>query len=318
MNRKIENKIFLNYLLQSLNLDELKQICRDYKIKGFSKWKKTELVENLLSFLSDEEIESIIKEKETEIVSNSIKDAIKMIKGEGREKLREIRIVNEEEHVVELDFKGFNWETSSYLAINPQNINNPERDCDCRIGSNMGLCSHFWVGFILSLKHNYFALSDCNLTLLPSNFKEMIESIEISTLSTQKGKDQTVTLIDSESDRVEYMKHLDKSITIYEGEISKIDKKVQQFQDIETIYYLVSLTNVRFGPRVKRKSDFKEEDIENLDELYIRLSEKLYEESHLNIGGKITVNGKLTRDDFLRLYILKNIRKITKINPQKD
>ncbi|MFW9773621.1 MAG: Rho termination factor N-terminal domain-containing protein, partial [Candidatus Thorarchaeota archaeon] len=103
MNRKIENKIFLNYLLQSLNLDELKQICRDYKIKGFSKWKKTELVENLLSFLSDEEIESIIKEKETEIVSNSIKDAIKMIKGEGREKLREIRIVNEEEHVVELD-----------------------------------------------------------------------------------------------------------------------------------------------------------------------------------------------------------------------
>ncbi|MFX0032980.1 MAG: hypothetical protein ACFE9P_09960 [Candidatus Hermodarchaeota archaeon] len=313
MMRKVDNKVFLNYLLQSLNVDELKQLCRDFKIKGFSKWKKIELVENILSILSDEEIETLIREREMDIISTSINDAIKIIKGGGREKLSEIRIVNEEEHIVEFDFKGFNWETSSYLSINPQNINNPERDCDCRVGINMGLCSHFWVGFILSLKRNYFKLSEWNLTLLPDDFEEMIQSIEISAIPHEK-KEEQITLIDSSSDTTHYMKYLDQSVTIYEGKISKIEKKTQQFQEIETIYYLVSLVKVKIGPRIQKKSDFKEEDIETLDELNIRISDRLYEDMKLKEGDKITVNGRLTRDDFLKLYVVKNIRKITKIN----
>ncbi|MFX1352879.1 MAG: hypothetical protein ACFE8V_13670 [Promethearchaeota archaeon] len=313
MMRKVDNKVFLNYLLQSLNVDELKQLCRDFKIKGFSKWKKIELVENILSILSDEEIETLIRERERDIISTSINDAIKIIKGGGREKLSEIRIVNEEEHIVEFDFKGFNWETSSYLSINPQNINNPERDCDCRVGINMGLCSHFWVGFILSLKRNYFKLSEWNLTLLPDDFEEMIQSIEISAIPHEK-KEEQITLIDSSSDTTHYMKYLDQSVTIYEGKISKIEKKTQQFQEIETIYYLVSLVKVKIGPRIQKKSDFKEEDIETLDELNIRISDRLYEDMKLKEGDKITVNGRLTRDDFLKLYVVKNIRKITKIN----
>ncbi|MFX0148953.1 MAG: hypothetical protein ACFE8E_14535 [Candidatus Hodarchaeota archaeon] len=313
MMRKVDNKVFLNYLLQSLNVDELKQLCRDFKIKGFSKWKKIELVENILSILSDEEIETLIRERERDIIFTSINDAIKIIKGGGREKLSEIRIVNEEEHIVEFDFKGFNWETSSYLSINPQNINNPERDCDCRVGINMGLCSHFWVGFILSLKRNYFKLSEWNLTLLPDDFEEMIQSIEISAIPHEK-KEEQITLIDSSSDTTHYMKYLDQSVTIYEGKISKIEKKTQQFQEIETIYYLVSLVKVKIGPRIQKKSDFKEEDIETLDELNIRISDRLYEDMKLKEGDKITVNGRLTRDDFLKLYVVKNIRKITKIN----
>ncbi|MFX1498059.1 MAG: Rho termination factor N-terminal domain-containing protein [Promethearchaeota archaeon] len=313
MTRKVENKTYLKYLLQSLNLDELKQICRDFKIKGYSKWKKVELIENLLSFLSIEEIEALIKEKEMDIISNSIYDAINIIKGKGREKISEIRIINEEDHIVELDFKGFNWDTSSFLSINAQNIDNPERDCDCRVGANMGLCSHFWVGFILSLKNNYFSLSDWNLTLLPDNFEEIIQSIEISTIPTENEEEQ-LTLVDSSSDNVQYMKYLDQSITIYEGEISKIETKTQQFQEIETTYYLISLVNVKIGPRIQKKRDFKEEDVDSLDELSIRISDKLHEEMKLKEGDKITVNGRMSRDDFLNLFIVKNIRKVTKVN----
>lgn len=313
MTRKVENKTYLKYLLQSLNLDELKQICRDFKIKGYSKWKKVELIENLLSFLSIEEIEALIKEKEMDIISNSIYDAINIIKGKGREKISEIRIINEEDHIVELDFKGFNWDTSSFLSINTQNIDNPERDCDCRVGANMGLCSHFWVGFILSLKNNYFKLSDWNLTLLPDNFEEIIQSIEISTIPTEKEEEQLI-LVDSSSDDIQYMKYLDQSITVYEGEISKIETKTQQFQEIETTYYLISLVNVKIGPRIQKKRDFKEEDVDSLDELSIRISDKLHEEMKLKEGDKITVNGRMSRDDFLNLFIVKNIRKVTKVN----
>ena len=114
MSRKIEDKTYLNYLLQSLNVDDLKQICRDFNIKGFSKWKKGELIENILSFLSEEEQKELIKEMELVIVSNSLDLAIKKIKGIEREKISAIKIANEEEHLIELDFDGFNWNSSSY------------------------------------------------------------------------------------------------------------------------------------------------------------------------------------------------------------
>ncbi|MFX0179639.1 MAG: hypothetical protein ACFE78_05575 [Candidatus Hodarchaeota archaeon] len=316
MSRKIEDKTYLNYLFQSLNLNDLKQICRDFNIKGFSKWKKLELIENILGFLSEEEQKELIKEKELEIISNSLDLAIKKIKGIEREKVSAIRIVNEEEHLVEIDFEGFNWKSSSYLAINPENIDNPERDCDCRIGANMGFCSHFWIGFILSLKRNYFQLNDWTLTILPEDIEKKIQSIEISAILSEqdKAEAEVLTLIDASSDDVEVMKYLDQSITIYEGEIVKIEKKQQQFQDIVTNYYLGALNNVRFGPRIQKKSDFNEEEIVTIDELNIRISEKLYEGLILREGDKITTNGKLTRDDFLKLYVVKNIRKITKIS----
>ncbi|MGB5910640.1 MAG: Rho termination factor N-terminal domain-containing protein [Promethearchaeia archaeon] len=314
MSRKIEDKTYLNYLLQSLNLDDLKQICRNFNIKGFSKWKKVELIENILSFLSEEEQKELIKEKQLDIISNSMDLAIKKIKGIEREKLSAIRIVNEEEHLVEIDFEGFNWNSSSYLAINPQNIDNPERDCDCRIGANMGFCSHFWVGFILSLKRNYFQLKDWTLTILPEDFEKKIQNIEISVILGEQDKAEVLTLVDTSSEDAELIKHLDQSITVYEGELVKMEKKQQQFQDIVTNYYLGALNDVRFGPRIQKKSDFKEEEIETIDELNIRISEKLFEELNLREGDKITTNGKLTRDDFLKLYVVKNIRKITKIN----
>jgi len=315
MSRKIEDKTYLNYLMQSLNVDDLKQICRDFDIRGFSKWKKVELIENILSFLSEEEQKELIKEKELEIISDSLDLAIKKIKGIEREKISAIRIVNEKEHLVEMDFEGFNWKNSSYLAINPKNIENPERDCDCRIGANMGFCSHFWVGFILSLKRNYFQLKDWTLTILPEDFEKKIQSIEISAILSEqdKAKAEVLTLVDASSEDAELMKHLDQSITIYVGEIVKMEKKQQQFQDIVTNYYLGALNNVRFGPRIQKKSDFKEEELETIDELNIRISEKLFEELNLKKGDKITTNGKLTRDDFLKLYVVKNIRKITKI-----
>jgi hypothetical protein len=316
MKRQIDDRTYLNYLMQSLNVDALKQVCRDFELKGYSRLKKVELIDFILDSLADEELKELIKKKEMEIISDGIDLAIKKIKGEDRENLVEVKIVNPDEHEIELFFKGWNWEVSSYLSITPKNINDPERDCDCRIGSNMGFCSHFWIGFIVSLKEGFFKVEDWNLTILPKNFEKDIQSIEISAISGEEveAEGEPITLIDTSSEDAELMKFLDQSLTIYEGEITKIDKKQQQFQENITTYYLAKLENVKLGPRVQSKSDFDEDNIETLNDLNIRISERLYEEKNLQVGDKITTNGKLTRDDFLRLYIVKNIRKITKIN----
>ena len=225
MKRKIDNRTYLKYLLQYLNANELKQICRDSKIKGFSKFKKSELVEFLIDSFSEEEYEELLNEKELDIISNGINLALKKIRGEDREDISEINIVNPDSHEIEVSFSGWNWESTSFLSITPKNIDDPERDCDCRVGSAMGFCSHFWVGFILSLKEGYFQLKDWTLTKLPDNFEELTESIKISTPTADNEpveESRKRSIVDENSESDVLSKLLKTSITIYEGEITNI------------------------------------------------------------------------------------------------
>ncbi|MCK4286432.1 MAG: Rho termination factor N-terminal domain-containing protein, partial [Candidatus Lokiarchaeota archaeon] len=72
MKRQLDDKTYMKHLLQFLNVDGLKQICRDYDIKGFSRLKKSELIEFILDSLAEEELEDLIKQKELEIISEGI------------------------------------------------------------------------------------------------------------------------------------------------------------------------------------------------------------------------------------------------------
>jgi len=313
MKRKIDDRTYLKYLLQYLNLDQLKQICRELEIKGYSKFKKLELVDFILDSLSEEEYEELLNEKELDIISNGIDVALKKIRGEDRESISNIKIVNPDSHEIEVSFSGWNWDSTSYISITPKNIDDPERDCDCRIGSAMGFCSHFWIGFILSLKEGYFKLQDWTLTKLPENFEELVDSIKISTPSIKgESKDESGkrSIIDESSDRSTLTKYFDKSITIYEGEITEIVERESEFQGAITKYYHVTLKNVRLGPRVTKKSDTS--DIEEIKTLKIRISEKLNQENQLSIKEKIKLNGKLDKDNFWGILV-KNIRKIEKL-----
>jgi len=315
MKRKIDNRKYLNYLLQSLSVDDLKQVCRDFEIKGYSKLKKSDLAEFILDSLSEEELEDLIKQKELDIISDGLNLAFKKINGEDRENISEIKIVNPKNHEIEITFKGFNWDVSSYLSITPKNINDPERDCDCRIGSNMGLCSHFWVGFILSLKEGFLKVEDWTLTNLPDDFETRVKPIKITTTDT--GGTQTkgaskITLVDESSDNAFLMKFINNSVSVYEGEILEITERQSEFQGNLTIYYHITLKDVKLGPRISRKSDFREEDIIPIENLKIRISEKLQNDNKLKVKNKISVNGKLDKDNFWGI-VVKNIRKIQKL-----
>ncbi|MHA1725514.1 MAG: hypothetical protein ACTSYC_03355 [Promethearchaeota archaeon] len=310
-NRKIDDRTYLNYLFQSLDVKGLKDICRSFNLKGYSKLKKNELIDVIVNSLSDEEISNLIEEKEREIISNEFKLALKKIRGIDREKLSYIKILNEKNHEIELKFKGFNWETVSYLSITDSNIDDPERDCDCRIGGNLGFCNHFWIGFLFSAKHGFFKLSDWRLTLLPDDIEDIINNIAIKTKKMKEDKKELTVyfmILTTEDDPLALLN--EQSITVYESEITNIRQKKYEFQGNIVSYYLLSLKNIKIGPKIARKSDFKEEDIMEMDDLKVRLSEKVIHENMLQKGDKISFNGQLNWDDFLKSYLIKNVRKI--------
>ena len=310
MSRKIDDRTYLMYLLQYFNVDNLKQICREFGIKGFSKLKKAELIDFILDSLAEEEMAELLKKREVEIVSDGIKVALKKINGEDpRESIGRIKIVNPEEHEIEILFKGMSWEITSFLSITEKNIGNPERDCDCRIGSNMGFCNHFWVGFIYSLKQNWFKLKDWTLTQLPEDFAQKIKAIKIATTATSGDRTEGTGLVDESSNGFQMMGLVNTSVTVYEGEITGIVEKQAEFQGNVTTFYIVSLKNLRFGPRITKKSDFKEEDVKEAEELKLRVSHKLHDDTNLENGMKLKFNGKLEKDSAWG-FIVKNVRKI--------
>jgi len=315
MKRQMDNKKYLNYLLQALNVNDLKQLCRDFEIKGFSKLKKSELVEFILDSLSEEELDDLIAQKELEIISREINLALKKINGEDRESISEIKIVNSKNHEIEISFKGFNWETGSYLSITPDNVNDPERDCDCRIGSNLGFCSHFWVGFIYSLKKKYFNLKDWTLTAIPPDFKEKIEKIVLSEVDLGTSDESAIkqeVLVEEGSSGAILRAYLNSRIMVYEGEVLDVEERQSDFQGNITVFYLVTLKNVKIGPQLKKASDYNEDNIKSIETLKIRVSEAAYQKEEVKKGDKISCNGGVTEDNLLGL-MLKRVSKLKKL-----
>ena len=81
--------------MQSLTVNDLKQICRDLKIKGYSKLKKSELVDFILGSLADEEVDSLLEDKELEIISKGVNEAFDIIHATHRDSLKAIRKIEE-------------------------------------------------------------------------------------------------------------------------------------------------------------------------------------------------------------------------------
>ncbi|TFG21364.1 MAG: hypothetical protein EU529_13640 [Promethearchaeota archaeon] len=306
MDRPIENRELLNYLFQSLSVGDLKQYCKELSLKGYSKLNKDALVDFILDSMSEEELENLLQEKELSIISKSIDVALNKINKLDRESIREIRIANEEEHEVEIDFVGPRWESSSFISISPENIDEPERDCDCRVGSKMGFCNHFWIGFIFSLKKGYFELKDWKLTQLPENFKENIKNIEIEEINGR------FNLINKEPDNP-LLTLLDKKVSVHEGVIQTINKRTSDFQGNITVYYMTTLINVKIGPFVKKKDDLKEENIISIDEMKLRISEKAYNAVNPKKGDNLSCNGTLVKDNFIGIMM----KRVSGINTGK-
>lgn len=297
---KIEKKgeIYKKRLLSTATSENLKQICRDYKIKGFSSKKKAELVNLVSVSLSEEEFAKVAEENEEKWLSNVIDNAFGLINSSFANTFKTFKIVNEGASEVEMEFEWFKEASSAYIKITNKNIDNPEFDCDCPIGSSGGFCRHFWLGFIFSLKKGYFDLSNWKLITLPASFATRIENIEIF-----QSKSGGRIFLASKSNSL-LQEHVDSEITVREGTIESYEKKSYTYEGNQVEYYLVRLKNADIGKEI-------------IDTIQIRLSSRVFEENALKKGDVINFEGKLVRDQFLGLLV-KFINDVSKGKGKKE
>lgn len=125
--------------------------------------------------MTDEEERDVINDNEKRFVPKAIKKAFNILENKERE-INSIKIVDASINEIEFRFKG---RPLFYISITPDNISNPDRDCNCSIGVTQGFCGHFWVGFIYSLKQGYFDVSDWTLFPLPDDLMDDIRKLKL-------------------------------------------------------------------------------------------------------------------------------------------
>jgi len=177
--RKLDNKVFLKYLLNSLTVKEMATFCRDNQVEGYSRLMRHQLITHIPNYIEEEKLIETADELEPKIVLKNIKKAIQLISAKSRNVVREIDILDENKHEFEINFKYPKKMEKIKVSFNKENLVDPERNCNCKVGLFKGYCEHFWIGFIVALKLGYFKLEDWKTTMLPKDFEKSISTMKL-------------------------------------------------------------------------------------------------------------------------------------------
>ena len=163
------------YLLAFTN-QSLKDICKIYKIKGFSKLNKEEIIDLILKSIPKTTFDSFLNDIEEKSLIMTISLVPKYFTKENPTKLEVIHF-DDKDNILNLKFKGFRWEIDTNLQfLNLNKRNEPltlKFNCTCEYAKDEGFCSHFWLGLMWAFQKFSIENSRWNKTKLPAIFNEL-------------------------------------------------------------------------------------------------------------------------------------------------
>ncbi|MBD3213083.1 MAG: TIR domain-containing protein [Candidatus Lokiarchaeota archaeon] len=176
---KVENLTFKKFLL-TLTVSKIKDLINLYNddfapedkpIKGYSQFRKKELIEFLDESILQDKKDILIQEFEEDLIEELVIKATSLITGEHNvESIKNAAII--------AGGKGYNvWFSSKYAAFKASlhiENNSVQRSCNCKIGSLGGLCIHQMAIYLMLLSKNMI-----NRTQIPFTLnKELYDSIQ--------------------------------------------------------------------------------------------------------------------------------------------
>ncbi|NHI90898.1 MAG: hypothetical protein EAX96_00260 [Candidatus Lokiarchaeota archaeon] len=176
-------RTYLTEVIKNFNDYCMANDLKERKLKGYSKKNKAELLEFILSNLSEEEKERIFLKKEDLFIKELILSGQEIL--QGIDQANKLSKYEKEGNQYIFLFKGFTWETKTGIEIG-KNKDFKDFYCSCRIAESGGYCNHLFAALI---KLN----NEENLDLNTFPIKISRENIE---LITQTKKEQTMIFSD--------------------------------------------------------------------------------------------------------------------------
>ncbi|MHA1232013.1 MAG: hypothetical protein ACTSPQ_15350 [Candidatus Helarchaeota archaeon] len=309
----------LKIFLGSRNLSQIKELIREYNdeckaedkkekmIKGYSKFKKAELIDFLINALDEEYKEKLLKRIEKRCIEDLFNQGLALLKGKGApEKLKKAEEFEGLESGYNFIFEGFSWQTETDLILTDDNMIDDFR-CDCRYAQSGGLCQHFFAGLIYLIKNNIVDPESLGVFFIIDKDKlDKIDDAEIK-LKREESDEEYEYKIENEPSIEEVAMSNEKgNVGIKDGIVTFIEERKSYYQDKENVWYLLKLENgMCYDPTDK------EAELIPFERILARISKRLKEENDIKEGDKVSLKGTLQDSKYYGL-MLKNIRKIIK------
>ncbi|MBD3230156.1 MAG: hypothetical protein GF329_18400 [Candidatus Lokiarchaeota archaeon] len=305
-------KIFLN----SRTKAELKDIIRDYndycvkndkkeyKIRGYSKYKKYELADFIIDSLPAEEKERIFKNIQQETLDKLFNDGLNLYLGKDkRENFENKEEIDGLEVGYKYKFKGFSWDGEIDILITDDNKIDDFR-CTCRTGQAGGFCMHFFAGIIDLIKSDvldpeslgvFFDLSDSQIEKLQEKKTKEIAKETIPKINT-------APVIQEVS-----LQNEDGKVYIYDAKITEITETVSKYREHVSKVYILTVNGGKCAPGEGESIEKR-----SFDKINARASKNTMDKYNLKVGDIIKFKGKFKNHPKYGL-VIQNIRKFTKV-----
>jgi len=168
------------YLL-AFTIQDLKDICKQYRIKGFSNLNKEDIINLILKSIPNNTFHSFLKDLEQKSLNSIISIVPKYFKKENPTKLESLQF-DDKNKIIMLNFKGFRWEIYTNIQfLNLEKKNEPLKftlNCTCEYAKDGGLCNHFWLGMIWGFRKFNINASRWDKCNLPEIFNELVNKLD--------------------------------------------------------------------------------------------------------------------------------------------
>ncbi|TFF87864.1 MAG: hypothetical protein EU550_02440 [Promethearchaeota archaeon] len=305
----------LGILFNSINMDELKDLIRDYndycvkndmkenKIKGYSKYKKSELADFVIMSLPDDEKKRILKKLEESTIKGLYQGGMDLFAGkDSRESIKEKKEMIKPEKGYIYKIKGFNWENETNIFLTKDN-RIEGFDCTCRSGQYGGLCIHFFAGLIDLIKEKVIDPDSLEFFFrMPTVDVEKIEEKE----DKIEGKAEKIIQAPNIEKIANLKDNENNKVYISDAKILEINNFQSKYQDHVSTTYILTVE----GGLVASDNKKSTEKIE-FEKINARCSENAMNKYKLKVGDKISFNGRFKKHNRFG-FLIQNIRKFTK------
>ena len=168
-------RTYLTDVIKSYNEYCAANDLKERKLKGYSKKNKAELMDFLLSSLSEEEKERIFLKKEDEFIRDLILAGQKIL--DGKDTANKLSKYEQEGMQHNFLFKGFTWETKTGVEIGKKK-DYKDHYCSCKIAESGGYCSHLFAAIKKLYKENKLNLNTFPIKISKENIKLIEETAE--------------------------------------------------------------------------------------------------------------------------------------------